>query len=88
MLNVTAATAIANAGLVVGEQIIALVIFIIVANLTIAATVMLYLFTGERSEKMLATWKTWMIVNNSTALTVLYVVYGFILIVPQVISYV
>ncbi|MEA1978872.1 MAG: GAP family protein [Chloroflexota bacterium] len=86
MLNVTATTTIANAGLAVGEQIIALFIFIIVANLTIAAIVMLYLFTGERSEKILATWKTWMIVHNSTALTVLYVVYGFILVIPQIIS--
>ena len=86
MLNVTAATTIANAGLAAGQQMIALVIFIIVGNLTIAATVVVYLLAGERSEKRLATWKTWMIVNNSTALTVLYIVYGFILIAPQIIS--
>jgi hypothetical protein len=86
MLNVTAATTIVNAGLAVGQQIIAFVIFLVIGNLTIAATVMLYLLAGERSEKRLATWKTWMIVNNSTALMVLYIVYGFILIVPQIIS--
>ena len=86
MLNVTAATTIANAGLAVGQQIIALVIFLIIGNLTIAAMVILYLLAGERSEKRLATWKTWMIANNSIALTVLYIVYGFILIVPQSIS--
>ncbi len=86
MLNVTAATTIANAGLAVGQRIIALVIFTIIGNLTIAATVMLYLLAGERSEKRLATWKTWMIANNSIALTVIYIVYGFILIVPQIIS--
>jgi len=86
MLNVTAVTTIADAGLAVGQQIIALAIFLVVGNLTIAAIVMLYLFAGERSEKRLAAWKTWMIAHNSTALTVLYIVYGFILIVPQSIS--
>ena len=87
MLNVTSTTTIANAGLAIGQQIIILVIFIFVANLTIAATVMIYLFTGERSEKMLGKWKTWMVVNNSMALTVLYIIYGILLVVPQIISF-
>ena len=87
MLNVTSTTTIANAGLAIGQQIIILIIFILVANLTITAIVIIYLFTGERSEKMLASWKTWMVVNNSTALTVLYIVYGFLLVVPQIISF-
>ncbi len=87
MLNVAAATTIANAGITIGQQIIVTLIFIIIGILTIAGTVMLYLVAGERSKKMLAIWKTWMIANNSKALTVLYIVYGFILIVPQITSF-
>lgn len=87
MLNVTAATTIADAGLTISQQILALVLVLIIGNLTIASIVLVYLITGERSGKMLASWKIWMVVNNSTALTVLYIVYGFILLVPQIVSY-
>jgi len=87
MLNITANTTIANSGLSVGLQVTMLAIVLLVGNLTIATTVMVYLFAGERAEKMLESWKIWIVQNNSTALTVLYIVYGLILVLPQIASF-
>jgi hypothetical protein len=49
--------------------------------------VLVYWIFGERAENMLSGWKAWMIRNNSTVLIVLYLFYGFLLVVPQVMGY-
>lgn len=87
MLNITSTTTIASSDISAMQKLVAFLIFLLVANLIIAAVVLVYGIFGERAENTLSSWKAWMIRNNSTVLIVLYLFYGFLLVVPQVMDY-
>jgi len=87
MLNITSTTAIVSASITAGQKLLAFLVFFVVANLMVAAIVLIYWLFGERAERMLNTWKAWMIRHNSTVLISLYLFYGLLLTVPQVISF-
>ena len=76
-LNLSAAVTIAEAELVSGEQALTMVIFILIASLSIIVPVFYYLTAGANAEKMLNTWKAWLTANNATVMAVLFVVFGF-----------
>ena len=67
MLDIAAATTIAQAGLSGVQQGIVLVVFV-------------YLAMGERAAAVLEGWKAWLSANNATVMVVLFVVFGFVLI--------
>ena len=75
-LTLAAALSIAQAGMSGAAPWIALVVFIILASLTVAGPVLYYLFAGQSAEKMLAGWKTWLVTNNTTVMFVLLLVLG------------
>ncbi len=76
-LNLSAAVTIANAELGSGEQALTMVIFVLIASLSIAVPVFYYLIAGANAEKMLNTWKAWLIANDTTVMAALFVVFGF-----------
>ncbi len=76
MLTLSAATTIAAAGLSGAEQIVVLAVFVILASLTVAAPVLVYLFAGHRADATLDRAKDWLIANNSTIMAVLLLVIG------------
>ena len=80
MLNITAAADVARAGLPGLDQAIVMIVFVLVASLGIITPVAVYLAMGDRSESMLAEWKTWLSANNATVMFVLFLVFGFVLI--------
>jgi len=88
MLNITSATTIVDSVISLSEKILVFVLFLAVANIAIAMIVFIYWVFGDRSENMLNNWKAWMIKHNSTVLIILYLVYGFILVIPQVLIFV
>ena len=59
---------------------LALAIFVILASLTVAVPVLYYLFAGQSAEKTLASWKAWLVVNNATAMFILLLVFGVLVI--------
>jgi len=75
-LNLVAATTIAGAGLATSQQVIALIVFIVLASVSIAAPVLYYLIAGASAEKTLNGWKAWLIANNGSVMAVLFLIFG------------
>jgi len=78
-LTLAAAVTIAQAELGTGQAIVSLVIFIIIASISVAAPVLIYLTIGEKASKTLDGWKTWLIANNATVMFILFLVFGVVL---------
>jgi threonine/homoserine/homoserine lactone efflux protein len=76
LLAVAAATAIAKTGVPGGQQAVAYAVFTVIATCTVAAPVVLYLTTGERSARLLADLKDWMSRHNAVIMAVLCLVIG------------
>jgi threonine/homoserine/homoserine lactone efflux protein len=76
LLAVAAATAIAKTGGTGGQQAAAYAVFALIATLTVAAPVVVYLTAGERSTRLLARLKDWMSRNNAVIMAVLCLLIG------------
>jgi hypothetical protein len=75
-LTLAAALTIAQAGLNGGQSAVALVVFVLIASASVAAPVLYYLVAGESAAKTLEGWKAWLLANNATVMSVLFVVLG------------
>jgi hypothetical protein len=75
-----AATGLAQLGVSTGDAVAALVVFVIVASLSVGGPVAYYFAGGERAKAALDELKTWLGVNNATVMTVLFLVFGALLI--------
>lgn len=63
-----------------GAQLIALLLFCAIASLTIAIPVAGYFLVGHSAEAMLRSWKDWLVKNNATMITALFLIFGALLI--------
>jgi hypothetical protein len=75
-LTVAAASVIAAGGLSTGEEVAALAVFTILASLTVALPVLVYLILGDRAEDGLISLKDWLSVNNAVIMAVLFLVFA------------
>ena len=75
-LTIAAASTISAAGLSSGEEVTVLVVFVLLASSTVAVPVVANLIAGERAEPTLNSMKEWLIANNATVMSVLFVVLG------------
>lgn len=75
-LIIGAGVTIASAGLDLTETIVALVIFIILACVTVAAPVIVYLVMGDKATPTLDSWKSWLTHNNATVMMVILLLFG------------
>jgi threonine/homoserine/homoserine lactone efflux protein len=75
-LILSAGVAIAAAGLTASETIIVLIIFIVIACISVATPVIAYLVLGEKAESTLNSWKAWLIQNNAAVMTVVFLLFG------------
>jgi threonine/homoserine/homoserine lactone efflux protein len=80
LLVVAGAAAIAETGISTGDQVVAFVVFAVIATIGVGAPVVLYFALGERSRAMLEELKTWMSTNNTVIMAVLLLVLGWKLI--------
>jgi len=80
VLVVGAATGVAQLGVSTSDAVAALVVFVVVGSLSVAAPVCYYLFGGERAKVALDEAKGWLAMNNAAVMTVLFVVFGVVLI--------
>ncbi len=80
IISVGAAAAVAQAGESTSDSIVALAVFVILASLSIAVPVFLYLLGGAKAKTVLDGWKAWLSANNATVMAVLLLVFGVVLI--------
>jgi hypothetical protein len=78
-LAVSAGVVIASAGLNSTQTIMALIIFIVLGCVTVAAPVIIALVLGDKAAPTLNSWKAWLIQNNATVMMVLLIVFGFVM---------
>jgi hypothetical protein len=80
VLIVGAAAGLAQLGVSTGDAVAALVVFVLVASLSVGGPVVYYFVGGERAKAALDELKGWLAVNNATVMTVLFLVFGALLI--------
>lgn len=76
MLAAAAGAGLAAIGLSTGDAVGSLIVFVVVASLTIAAPVLYYLIGGENAKARLNEIKDWLGVHNGAVMTVLFLVLG------------
>ncbi len=80
VVSLAAAATIASAANSLGQQIGVIASYVVVASLGVAAPILLTMFLGVRSASVLDGWKAWLAQNNATVMSVLFLVFGVVLI--------
>jgi threonine/homoserine/homoserine lactone efflux protein len=75
-LTIAAMAGVAQAGLSAGEDVVAIIVFVVIGSLTVAGPVVAYLLMGRKAEHALTSIKDWMTENNATIMIVLFLVLG------------
>lgn len=76
IFDIAAGTSIAQAGLSTAEEIVAMLVFVVLASVTVAGVVIWYLIAGKSAEAKLDAMKTWLTHNNAVVMAVLLLVIG------------
>ena len=80
LLLVAGGLAIAQGATSTGDKAVAMVVFILIAVITVALPVILSLTMGDRAGAILDSMNDWLTINNATVMAVLILVIGFVLI--------
>jgi hypothetical protein len=80
LLAIAAAVTIGQASLGTGQQIAALVVFVLVGSVTVALPVVYSLLGGRSAAGHLEEAKGWLAANNATVMFILLLVFGVVLI--------
>lgn len=75
-LTISAAVTISNSGLSNGDQAVVMIVFVLIASVTIILPVAVYLVMGQKADAGLRSMKEWLNTNNATVMSVLFVVFG------------
>ena len=76
LLTIGAVTGLAQLSLSTSDAVASLIVFIVVASLTIAVPVGYYLLGGEHAKTTLDELKGWLAMHNAAVMTVLFLVFG------------
>jgi len=79
-LGVGAAGGVAHLGLPTADAVVALAVFVIVGSLTVGGAVAYDLLGGAGAKESLAQLRTWLEANNAAVMTVLFLVFGVVLV--------
>jgi len=80
VVGLAAAATIASAVLSSGQRVAAIAIYVLVAVLGVAAPILATLLLGDRSHEVLDGWKAWLDQNNAAVMSVLFLIFGVVLI--------
>jgi hypothetical protein len=80
ILSIGAAAAVAQGAPSTSDATVALVVFVVLASLSIAVPVLFYLLGGAKAKTTLDDWKAWLSANNATVMAVLLLVFGVVLV--------
>jgi Na+/phosphate symporter len=75
-LTIAAAMSISGAGLSGSEEVAVMLIFVLIGSLTIIVPLVGYLVAGDRAQGALDSMKAWLIANNHTVMTILFLILG------------
>jgi len=76
LLTLAAAVGLAELGLSTTDAVVSLLVFVVVASLTIAGPVLYYWVGGAHAKAELDSMKSWLAVHNAAVMAVLFVVFG------------
>ena len=76
ILTAAAASGLAQLGLSTTDAVVSLLIFLVVASLTIALPVLYYLVGGDHAKDQLDGLKGWLGMHNTAVMAVLFLVFG------------
>ncbi len=76
LLTLAAATSIASTNISGADQVVAFVIYALIATIGVAAPVVVYFTMGKRAAPILDNVKTWLAHNNAAIMAVLFLVIG------------
>ncbi len=76
LLTLGSATGLAQLGLSTTDAIVAIVVFVVVASLSIAVPVAYSVFGGAKAKSSLESAKTWLTAHNAAVMAVLFLVFG------------
>ena len=79
LMGVAAGVAIGSGGLTVAEEATAIVVYTVLASVTVAGPVFAYLAASARMAGPLEALRGWLLHNNATVMTVLLLVIGVVL---------
>jgi hypothetical protein len=80
IVGLAAAVTIASASLSPGQQAGAVVVYVVIAVLGVAAPLAVMVALKGRAQPILDTWKAWLGQNNATVMAVLFLVFAVVLI--------
>lgn len=75
-LTIAAAATISQAGLPTGQNVVVVIVFVVIASITILLPVLAFLLARKRAEPVLQELKVWLSSNTATVMTVLFTVLG------------
>ena len=78
-LSLAAGASLAQAGASGSEATVGLVVFVIIASLTIAVPVVVYWVGGDRASRVLEGWRESLSAHNAAMMAVLFLVFGVVL---------
>jgi Sap, sulfolipid-1-addressing protein len=78
-LSLGAGASLAQVGASGGEAAVGLIVFVVIASLTIAVPVVFSLSGGERAAHVLDGWRVWLAAHNTAVMAVLFLVFGAVL---------
>ncbi len=80
ILAAGAASGVAQVNDSVGDAVVALIVFVVIASLSVGGAVAYYLFGGAKAHAHLDDLKSWLTEHNAAVMTVLLLVIGVVLI--------
>ena len=80
VLTLAAATTISESGMDIGPELAALVAYVLVASVGVAAPLVVYFSLGSRASVTLERWGRWLTSNHSIVVAVVLLVIGLLLI--------
>ena len=80
VVAVAAAASIGSAALSGGQKVAVCAVYVVVAILGVAAPIVVMVVLGDRAAGVLDSWKEWLGQNNATVMSVLFVVFGVVLV--------
>ena len=79
-VGLASAVTIAAAGLAAGQTVGVIAVYTAFASVGVAAPIIAVLVLGDRSDKVLRNWQAWLDHNNTAMMSVIYLVFGVILV--------
>jgi hypothetical protein len=80
LLIAGAMVAVSQYKLAVGEEAIVVLVFVLIASITVAAPVIIYRVGGAKAQRLLEEMKTWLGQNSAVVMAVLLLVIGVVLV--------